>query len=52
LSKKILCPYCGRYVNADLFYVFHYFKICLDPLPLDGEGDVGRLARAPPDSGD
>jgi hypothetical protein len=37
LSKKILCPYCGRYVSSDLFYALHYYKICLEPLPLEGE---------------
>jgi len=37
LDKKILCPYCGHYVSADLFYTLHYFKICLEPLPFEAE---------------
>jgi hypothetical protein len=36
-SKKILCPYCGRYVSTGLFYTLHYFKICLEPLPFEAE---------------
>jgi hypothetical protein len=52
LPKKVLCPYCGRYVSSELFYALHYYKICLEPLPLEDEGDVERLACAPSDSGD
>ena len=35
--KRILCPYCGKYVNAELFYALHYYGICLEPLPFDYE---------------
>lgn len=41
MPKKILCPYCGRYVSSELFYTLHYYKICLEPLPSEGE-DCGR----------
>ena len=45
MSKKILCPYCGRYVSSELFYALHYFGVCLEPLPFeveDCEGEGGR----------
>gem|GEM_PF-2015056 len=29
-SKKVLCPYCGRYVDVGEFYSKHYHGQCLN----------------------
>jgi len=34
-SKKVLCPYCGRYVDIEEFYSKHYYRQCLNHVPSD-----------------
>jgi len=39
VSKRVLCPRCGRYVTPELYYTLHRDGICLEPLPFDYEED-------------
>jgi hypothetical protein len=29
-NKRVLCPYCGRYVDVGEFYSKHYHRQCLN----------------------